>query len=62
MEQDNSLDFTGDRGGRRQIKDRRFRVAAKRTPDRRTGLDRRSGWDRRYQPPISFKGTDRRTT
>ena len=36
-----------DKGDRRQIKDRRFLVAVGQTPEQRTGLKRRSGWDRR---------------
>ncbi len=49
MEQEKNIwDFLVDRGGRRLIKDRRFWVASKQIPERRTGLKRRSGFDRRY--------------
>lgn len=47
-----------DRGGRRKIKDRRFRVAVLQTPERRTGLRRRSGWDRRRLHKPFTKGLD----
>jgi hypothetical protein len=46
--------------GRRRIKDRRFRVAAKLTPEQRAGLKRRSGWDRRYKQILLVKGANRR--
>lgn len=38
-----------DRGGRRRIKDRRVRVSTGLLPERRTGLRRRSGLDRRLR-------------
>ena len=47
-----------DRGGRRRIKDRRFRVSVLQTPERRTGLRRRSGWDRRCLHKPFVKGLD----
>jgi len=49
-----------DRGGRRRIKERRFLVDAKQTPERRTGLKRRSGWARRCRQIHLIKGTNRR--
>ena len=50
----NALDhFFTDRGGRRRISDRRYRVAARKGPERRTGWRRRSGLDRRFR---DFKG------
>jgi len=52
--------FSIDRGGRRRIKDRRFRVTAMDVPERRTGLRRRSGWDRRCLQVAFFTGTNRR--
>ena len=52
--------FLVDKGGRRRIKDRRFRVTAKQTPEQRTGLKRRSGWDRRYKQIHLIKETDHR--
>nr|WP_319490667.1 hypothetical protein [uncultured Desulfobacter sp.] len=36
-----------DRGGRRKLKDRRYFPAVAPGPERRTGLKRRSGMDRR---------------
>lgn len=56
-----SNSLPNDRGGRRRIKDRRVRVAAMHTPERRTGLRRRSGWDRRYRPASRFIPADRRS-
>jgi hypothetical protein len=44
-----SRPLTPDRCGRRRIKDRRFWVQARQTPERRTGLKRRSGWERRLR-------------
>ncbi|MBI9089719.1 MAG: hypothetical protein JEZ12_10920 [Desulfobacterium sp.] len=41
------FDFLTDNGGRRRFKDRRYWVAAPRSPECRTGLKRRSGWARR---------------
>ena len=52
--------FLFDRGGRRKIKDRRFRVAARHALGQRTGLKRRGGWDRRFQQIQVFKGINRR--
>lgn len=52
--------LSGDRGGRRRIKDRRFRVATRLVSERRTGLCRRSGWDRRYMHEPVAKDFDRR--
>jgi hypothetical protein len=49
-----------DRGDRRLIKDRRFLVTAKETPERRTGLKRRRGLDRRYKQIHLIKGINRR--
>ncbi len=60
MEQEKNENFLIDRGGRRQIKDRRFRVTPRQTPEHRTGLKRRIGWDRRYKHIHLIKGTDRR--
>lgn len=50
-----------DRGGRRRIKDRRFRVSIVKASERRTGLKRRCGWDRRYKQLDIISATDRRT-
>ncbi|WDP91650.1 MAG: hypothetical protein HUN04_18865 [Desulfobacter sp.] len=52
--------FLSDRGGRRRISDRRFRVGAKHDPERRTGWKRRSGWDRRYKQDPVARETDQR--
>ncbi len=60
MTQEKSENLLVDRGGRRQIKDRRFRVTARQTPEQRTGLKRRIGWDRRYKQIHLIKGTNRR--
>lgn len=49
-----------DRGDRRRIKDQRCLVAAKKTPERRTGLKRRSGLDRRYKQIHLIKGINHR--
>ncbi len=50
-----------DNGGRRRIKDRRFKVSVVKTSEQRTGLYRRSGWDRRYKQLDIINVTDRRT-
>ncbi len=50
-----------DNGGRRRIKDRRFKVSVVKTSEQRTGLHRRKGWDRRYKQLDIISGTDRRT-
>ena len=50
-----------DRGGRRKIKDRRFRITARQTAERRTGLKRRSGFDRRIRQSVVFSGLNRRS-
>jgi hypothetical protein len=52
--------FLVDKGGRRQIKDRRFLVATRQMPEQRTGLKRRNGRDRRCKPLYLFKETNRR--
>ena len=52
--------FFNDNGGRRRIKDRRYRVEYRQEGDRRTGLKRRCGWDRRIRQTHSFTGADRR--
>lgn len=49
-----------DRGGRRRIKDRRYRLVQLQPPDRRTGLRRRSGWDRRIHQDQTSLPDDRR--
>ncbi len=56
----NIWDFLVDRGGRRLIKDRRFWVASKQIPERRTGMQRRNGFDRRYKQVQSLKIANRR--
>lgn len=48
------------KGDRRLIKDRRFLVTAKKTQERRTGLKRRNGLDRRYKQIHLIKGINRR--
>ncbi|MCP3874113.1 MAG: hypothetical protein GY699_13255 [Desulfobacteraceae bacterium] len=53
--------FQIDKGGRRRIKDRRYRVSIVKTSDRRTGLKRRCGWDRRYKHLDIISVTNRRT-
>ena len=50
MKPKNIFGFLRDGGGRRQIKDRRYWVAAPRIPECRTGLRRRSGLIRRLGP------------
>ncbi len=50
-----------DKGGRRRIKDRRFKVSLVKTSEQRTGLHRRSGLDRRYKQLDIISVTDRRT-
>ncbi len=52
--------FLIDKGGRRHIKDRRFRLNVTHIPDKRTGLSRRSGWDRRCQQVPLLNGINRR--
>lgn len=52
--------YLQDRGGRRRVKDRRFRVSVLYTPEKRTGLHRRSGWDRRSILIALLKGANRR--
>nr|WP_319392529.1 hypothetical protein [uncultured Desulfobacter sp.] len=47
MEEKNIFGRPADRGGRRKLKDRRYFPAAAPGPERRTGLKRRSGMDRR---------------
>ncbi len=49
-----------DKGGRRRIKDRRFKVTIVKTSEQRTGLKRRSGMDRRYKHLDIISATDRR--
>ncbi|MCG8689054.1 MAG: hypothetical protein MI892_29555 [Desulfobacterales bacterium] len=51
--------FRPDRGGRRKIADRRFNVATKHDPERRTGWKRRNGLDRRFRQ-IGTSGVNRR--
>ena len=60
MAQEKTENVPIDRGGRRQIKDRRFRVAARQTPEQRTGLKRRIGLDRRCKQIPLNKRTNRR--
>ncbi|MCP4722407.1 MAG: hypothetical protein GY860_23345 [Desulfobacteraceae bacterium] len=60
MTQEKTDYFLVDKGGRRQIKDRRFLMVTKQTPERRTGLKRRSGWDRRCNSLDLFNETNRR--
>ncbi len=50
-----------DKGGRRRIKDRRFKVSVVKTSEQRTGLYRRSGLDRRYKQLDIISVNDRRT-
>lgn len=56
-----NLDYrTLDRGGRRCVKDRRYRVQSRNEPERRTGLTRRSGYDRRLKKgELSDRDTSR---
>ncbi len=61
MTQNQKENLQIDRGGRRRIKDRRFRVSIVKASERRTGLKRRNGWDRRYKQLDIFRITDRRT-
>lgn len=49
-----------DKGGRRRIKDRRFKVSIVKTSEQRTGLKRRSGRDRRYKHLDIISVTNRR--
>ncbi len=60
MIQEKAMGFLIDRGGRRQIKDRRYRITAIQVSDRRTGLKRRNGLDRRFRQIPLLKGQDRR--
>ncbi len=50
-----------DRGGRRRIKDRRFRISIIKSSERRTGLKRRTGLDRRFKLLDFINRTNRRT-
>ena len=61
MEKQNIFGFATDKGGRRKIKDRRYRIEA--LPfgqDRRTGLKRRRGLDRRLKQIKVSSPQDRR--
>jgi len=49
-----------DKGGRRRVKDRRFKVSVVKTSEQRTGLKRRSGRDRRYKHLDIISVVDRR--
>ncbi len=49
-----------DRGGRRRIKDRRFRISILQASERRTGWKRRNGLDRRYKHLDIIDITNRR--
>ncbi len=53
--------FPIDNGGRRRINDRRFKVSVVKNLEQRTGLHRRSGWDRRVNQLDIISGTDRRS-
>ena len=61
MTQKQKESFQIDKGGRRRIKNRRFIVSILKASDRRTGLKRRSGWDRRYKHLDIINVTNRRT-
>ncbi len=60
MTQKQKESFQIDKGGRRRIKDRRFGVSIVKTSDRRTGLKRRGGWDRRHKHLDIISVTNRR--
>lgn len=61
MTQKQKESFQIDKGGRRRIKDRRYKISILKTSNRRTGLKRRSGWDRRYKHLDIISVTNRRT-
>ncbi|WP_027363115.1 hypothetical protein [Desulfospira joergensenii] len=56
----NIFGFPADNGGRRRIKDRRCRIDPLVSFERRTGLKRRSGLNRRLKKIQIFKVSDRR--
>ncbi|MCP3901378.1 MAG: hypothetical protein GY707_16865 [Desulfobacteraceae bacterium] len=61
MEKNQKGSLQIDRGGRRRIKDRRFRVSIVKASDQRTGLKRRSGLDRRCIQLDIISTTNRRS-
>jgi hypothetical protein len=62
MESRNPLKRMEDRGGRRKIKDRRVNVSNPLCGERRTGLRRRSGYDRRLRREDRPGGPGRNAT
>ncbi len=52
MDKKEHLDTWADNGGRRIIRDRRVMVSVPLEEDRRTNLERRSGFDRRIKPAL----------
>ena len=61
MENNDSMKHPEDRGGRRRIADRRVRVAHSDGTERRMGLRRRSGFDRRHRKGLAERVESRKT-